>query len=122
MTWEVSNHLGRDRHASVARWRAVHSGGKFAHTAFEVDAKVDGALAVTARPSTGRTHQIRVHLAEGGRPILGDSLYGGPAHIRGVPVPRTMLHAARLELPHPVTRTALCLEAPLPADFRQLAR
>lgn len=67
-------------------------------------------------PETGRMHQIRVHLMALGCPILGDALYGeGQAT-----APRLMLHAAKLELPHP-EGGKLVLEAPLPADFQASA-
>jgi 23S rRNA pseudouridine1911/1915/1917 synthase len=75
-----------------------------------------GALLIEARPLTGRRHQVRVHLAHAGVPILGDELYG-----RADPrVPRLMLHAWRLALPHPVTGEPLRLEAPVPSDFGAL--
>jgi 23S rRNA pseudouridine1911/1915/1917 synthase len=77
------------------------------------------ALLVEARPRTGRKHQIRVHLAAAGLPILGDPTYGpGPARVRGLPVPRLMLHAWRLSLPHPISGRRLVCESPLPDDFR----
>ena len=68
---------------------------------------------------TGRTHQIRVHMASLGCPIVGDAVYGRPGWDRQLqPQPtRQMLHAWKLELKHPVTRAPLALEAPLPADF-----
>ncbi len=68
---------------------------------------------------TGRTHQIRVHMASLGHPIVGDALYGRPGWDRQLdPVPaRQMLHAWKLELKHPVTRAPLAFEAPLPPDF-----
>jgi len=69
---------------------------------------------------TGRTHQIRVHMASLGCPIVGDAAYGRPGWDRQLdPAPaRQMLHAWKLELKHPVTREPLAFEAPLPADFR----
>jgi 23S rRNA pseudouridine1911/1915/1917 synthase len=80
---------------------------------------------------TGRTHQIRVHLAALGLPIVGDPVYGEPRH-RGVAdpelaalcrdFPRQALHAWRLGLRHPVTGRQLALEAPLPADLCRLLR
>jgi 23S rRNA pseudouridine1911/1915/1917 synthase len=94
----------------------VRVGGPAARAA-ETDVIVredlDGALLVEARPLTGRRHQVRVHLAHAGVPILGDEFYG-----RADPrVPRLMLHAWRLALEHPITGEPLRLEAPTPADF-----
>lgn len=68
------------------------------------------------RPMTGRTHQIRVHLAHLGCPILGDGLYGSASAL----VERQALHAARVELTHPVTGEALCFSSPLPPDLAEL--
>ena len=72
-----------------------------------------GELAlVEVHPTTGRTHQVRVHLAHAGFPVAGDALYGG-----GGRAPRPFLHAWRLDLPHPRERSRLRLEAPIPADM-----
>jgi 23S rRNA pseudouridine1911/1915/1917 synthase len=69
---------------------------------------------------TGRTHQIRVHLAHLGHPIWGDLVYGRRHALPdGTEAPRHMLHAARLEIAHPLTGRLLCLEAPLPADYME---
>jgi tRNA pseudouridine32 synthase/23S rRNA pseudouridine746 synthase len=81
-----------------------------------------GALAlVEALPETGRTHQIRVHLAAAGTPLAVDPDYGEAEPLRGpdgaVLLARTPLHAASLELRHPARPTALAIEAPLPADL-----
>jgi 23S rRNA (cytosine1962-C5)-methyltransferase len=67
-------------------------------------------------PKTGRTHQIRVHLAHEGLPVLGDPLYG-PV---GWSAPRLCLHAAALSLPHPISGTPLVLNAPIPSLFGEL--
>jgi RluA family pseudouridine synthase len=122
--WEVRNHLGVvGRVGKVSKQGAVPSGGDPAQTSFRVVERLRGALQIEARPHTGRTHQIRVHLAEGGRPILGDELYGGPLQLTGgagrggVAIPRVLLHAAELEFLHPVTQAPLRLQSPLPADF-----
>jgi 23S rRNA-/tRNA-specific pseudouridylate synthase len=74
------------------------------------------ALLVEARPLTGRKHQVRVHLAHAGMPILGDSVYGDA----GGRAPRLMLHARRLALSHPLTGQPLAIESPLPADFESV--
>lgn len=71
-------------------------------------------------PETGRTHQIRVHLAHLGAPLLGDPRYGGPRRVLETSVPRVMLHALRLEIAHPTTGEPMVFEAPEPADFRAL--
>ena len=70
---------------------------------------------VRCRLITGRTHQIRVHLATKGWPIVGDATYGRPHSF-----PRQALHAWRLTFSHPTTREDLTITAPLPADMRQL--
>lgn len=67
---------------------------------------------VEVRPLTGRTHQVRVHLAHLGTPVAGDALYGGSES-----VPRPFLHAWRLSLPHPSDRRNLELESPVPSDL-----
>jgi 23S rRNA pseudouridine1911/1915/1917 synthase len=80
-----------------------------------------GAALVECSPQTGRTHQLRVHLAHLGAPLLGDARYGGPRRAGETGVPRVMLHALRLVLAHPVSGAPLSLEAPLPEDFRAVA-
>lgn len=70
---------------------------------------------VQAQPRTGRTHQIRVHLAHLGSPILGDTVYGRESSL----IDRQALHALKLTIPHPVTGEPLTLEAALPDDLLQ---
>jgi tRNA pseudouridine32 synthase/23S rRNA pseudouridine746 synthase len=79
------------------------------------------AALLELEPVTGRMHQLRVHLAHLGRPIVGDPRYGGALTLAGQPVPRLMLHAARLSFPHPVggTRTVV---APLPRDIESVLK
>ena len=82
------------------------------------------ATLVQLRLHTGRTHQIRVHLADRGRPLIGDALYGGtpphnwPNFLRNFP--RQALHAARLAFTHPITQEPLSFASPLPPDLQQL--
>ena len=123
-SWEVENYLGEiGRVGKAVKYGAVRSGGNPAQTSFRVLERLPRALLIEARPHTGRTHQIRVHLAEGGHPILGDAFYGGPMQLPPgpsgsmVPAPRVMLHAAALEFMHPVTKAELQIRSPLPADF-----
>jgi 23S rRNA pseudouridine1911/1915/1917 synthase len=107
--------LGKDPRRPGAR--AVRADGDPAATRYRT-VRIGAAALVEARPETGRTHQIRVHLAHLGAPLLGDPRYGGPRMVGTVTVPRVMLHAAHLVLPHPVTGAPLSLEAPVPEDFR----
>jgi 23S rRNA pseudouridine1911/1915/1917 synthase len=98
--------------------------GKRAVTHVERLERLHGAALVRCRLETGRTHQIRVHLAEHGHPLLGDPMYGRPskdARVRAAAeaLGRQALHAAVLGFVHPVTGEALRFETPPPADFQQ---
>jgi len=121
--WEVENFLGVvSRAGKASKFGAVRSGGDPAHTSFRVLERFPGVLLVEAQPHTGRTHQIRVHLAGGGLPILGDLFYGGPADKKlgsgfNLHCSRVMLHAAALAFAHPVTQAPLTIRSPLPGDF-----
>lgn len=118
--FSVHNRIARISPKSTqGKWGAVLTGGDEAHTDFELAGRQDAILLIRAFPRTGRTHQIRVHLAGLGLPILGDSLYGGPANFCGAPVPRVMLHAAEIRLIHPLSEKQLLVTAPLPQDFQQ---
>lgn len=86
-------------------------GGKEARTRYRTLGPVPGGVLVLLRPLTGRTHQLRLHLAALGCPIQGDRVHGGG------PAPRLLLHARSLRLPHPRTGATLVLRAPLPVDF-----
>jgi 23S rRNA pseudouridine1911/1915/1917 synthase len=101
------------------RVRVVTSGGREAATDVGIRQVLPSALVVEAKPLTGRKHQIRVHLAAAGLPVLGDGIYGPARPAGGVAVSRLMLHACRLELKHPLTGARLVIESPLPPDFRR---
>jgi 23S rRNA pseudouridine1911/1915/1917 synthase len=96
-----------------------------ARTHWRVRERLPGAALLEVRLETGRQHQIRVHLAHVGLPILGDPVYGRPggppggkpAHGRAL-ARRPMLHAFRLAFAHPVTGERVAAESPLPADFQ----
>jgi 23S rRNA pseudouridine1911/1915/1917 synthase len=107
--------LGKD--PARAGLRRVDRGGDAAATRYRTLRHGPLAALVEARPETGRTHQIRVHLAHLGAPLLGDPRYGGPRRVGEVAIPRVMLHARRLEIDHPTTGARLVLEAPVPEDF-----
>ncbi len=97
--------------------------GKPALTVYHVRERFEGAALVEVELLTGRTHQIRVHLAEAGHPLLCDELYGAGRKAKGrvaeaqEVLGRQALHAWRLAFPHPRTGKVLRLEAPLPPDF-----
>jgi 23S rRNA pseudouridine1911/1915/1917 synthase len=92
--------------------------GRRAATAFEVRERLAGATLLEAVPQTGRTHQIRVHLAAVGHPILGDRPYGGGGDDAGrLGLVRPFLHAWRLSFVHPMSEAWLDLEEDLPGDL-----
>lgn len=75
---------------------------------------------IEAEPKTGRTHQIRVHLASIGHPVVGDKVYG--RRRRRIPIPRMFLHAQRLSFSHPVSGELVEVQAPLPEDLAAMLR
>jgi 23S rRNA pseudouridine1911/1915/1917 synthase len=94
--------------------------GREAETSFEVTERLLGETLLEARPRTGRTHQIRVHLAAVGHPILGDRAYGGGGDdARRLGLTRPFLHAFRLSFDHPITGERIEVEEPLPEDLRR---
>lgn len=97
---------------------AVKKDGKKAVTHFEVTQRYNGYTYLDIKIDTGRTHQIRVHLAEIGYPIVGDGVYSNGKNPFGVE--GQMLHAKSLEFKHPITGENLKLEAPLPEYFQKV--
>lgn len=91
--------------------------GREAVTHYQIVDSHDGYTHLTCRLETGRTHQIRVHMAHMGCPLTGDFLYGREAPAL---ITRPALHSARLELTHPITRARLEFTAPLPEDMKVL--
>jgi tRNA pseudouridine32 synthase/23S rRNA pseudouridine746 synthase len=112
------------REASMRVCEADHPEAEAALSRYRTLAVGQGAALIELRPETGRMHQLRVHLAHLGRPILGDVRYGGALTMAGsgagTAVPRLMLHALALEFPHPEGGTRR-IEAEPPEDFRAVA-
>ena len=117
------------RHPMHRQHMAVTSTGRSARTMYRIEEAFEGVTLVSCRPVTGRTHQIRVHMAHIGHALVGDPLYAG-RQWRGISDPRVQsacrgfarqaLHAWRLGFTHPVTAEDVSFEAPLPADFEEL--
>jgi len=117
--------IGRDPvHRQKMSVRAPR--GRAARSDYTVVEALDGATLVRVRIHTGRTHQIRVHMAAGGHPVAGDPTYGGTrapsarrpeAKAALLNLSRPALHAARLSFTHPETGACLNFESPLPADL-----
>ena len=123
---------GMDRHPVNRKKMAVSERGKLAITHFQVAQKFQHHSLINVQLETGRTHQIRVHLAHIKYPLLGDPVYGGreriPAGIdRGLATcihdfKRQALHARRLSFEHPASGEARQFEAAIPADFQDLLK
>ena len=119
-----------DRHPTDRVRMAVRDGGRESVTHYRVIKRFRAHTHVRVQLETGRTHQIRVHLAHAGFPIVGDRVYGGRLALpKGASealrqalreFPRQALHAARLKFDHPVTGRPVDCHSPLPADMRGL--
>lgn len=122
----------RQRHGKVEA--AIHAGyrqgrrrlareGEASHDAtthFRVVEQLGSAAVVELTLETGRQHQVRLHLAHLGHPVLGDRVYGPSKGQPGLPLPRPLLHARLLRFVDPLTGTRVSAESPLPADFRHV--
>jgi 23S rRNA pseudouridine1911/1915/1917 synthase len=115
---EFRSLLARSR--ATNRMKSVPRGGREAITLYRVLETYPGASLVEVEIPTGRSHQIRVHFAEAGHPLLGDGKYGRKDIPGVVECERAMLHAYRLYLSHPIEGRNLCLEAPLPEDMKKI--
>jgi 23S rRNA pseudouridine1911/1915/1917 synthase len=123
---QISKPVGRD---PVRRTRMKVGGlrPREALTRYEVMRRFRDFTLLTARPETGRTHQIRVHFAALGHPIVGDTTYGAPGklHVADREAPtlwRTFLHAGSLEFEHPRLHHVMSFSAPLPAELSEFLR
>jgi 23S rRNA pseudouridine1911/1915/1917 synthase len=106
------------RHKVHRKKMAVRQdGGRPAVTAFEVIDRYEHFSYLRLFPKTGRTHQIRVHVAQMGHPILSDTTYGGKLDARHMKMPRQALHAHQLEIHHPISGEIKTFISPLPDDL-----
>jgi 23S rRNA pseudouridine1911/1915/1917 synthase len=109
------------------------TGGREAISHYNVVRRLDTVFGkftlIEVRIDTGRTHQIRVHMASVGHPVVGDALYGAPKEMRArrgratdegaaISLPRNFLHAAQLELTHPRTGERIALKSPIPPELQ----
>jgi len=130
---EISGNIGRSPRNRKKMAVVPEGRGRSAVTRYRVERRyADHAALMECRLLTGRTHQIRVHLAHGGHPLIGDPVYGtragravarlGPAGAAISAFPRQALHARLLGFAHPATGEKLRFESPLPADLAELKR
>jgi 23S rRNA pseudouridine1911/1915/1917 synthase len=122
-TGEIARAVGRDPHRRT-RMKAGGIAPREALTRYHVLRRIGQFTLLEAIPQTGRTHQIRVHLASLGHPVVGDTTYGAPAKLRWgtdeePTLPRTFLHAAKLAFVHPITGVPVQYEAPLPEELAE---
>jgi 23S rRNA pseudouridine1911/1915/1917 synthase len=129
----ISASISRDRVRRI-RMTTRGTGGRDAISHYSVVRRLDSPFGkftlVEVKIDTGRTHQIRVHMASLGHPVVGDALYGAPREMRArrgratdegaaISLPRNFLHAAQLELTHPRTAESIALKSPLPPELQE---
>ena len=112
---EITLPIARKEGSAIAR--CVSPDGQSAHSTYRTLTRTARFSLVELTPHTGRTHQLRVHMAAIAHPLVGDWLYGTEDHSL---IPRPALHAAHLSVHHPVTGELIEYTAPLPADMKQL--
>lgn len=117
--WKMDTQLVRNR-GDGKRGTGEGESARRAITHFKVIQPLRGATLVEAMLETGRTHQVRIHLAESGHPVLGDKIYGNQGSARRFP--RVALHAAILGFDHPSTQLKMRFDVPLADDMEKLRR
>jgi len=115
---EIRSLLARSRRDN--RVHTVTGGGKLAITRYRVESQLYESSLVEVQILTGRSHQIRAHMAESGCPLLGDKRYGGVMSLDGRFLERPLLHAQRLRFLHPLTAQQLDFSTPMPDDMQQI--
>lgn len=117
--FEVRAPITRHRQ-DFSRMTVDFNRGKFAFTYFDVIKVYNGFTYLKATLGTGRTHQIRVHLATIGHPVAGDPIYGGLKCARPLPLNRLFLHATAIEFEHPATGKIMTFNEPLPPELQKV--
>jgi 23S rRNA pseudouridine1911/1915/1917 synthase len=125
----ISSSISRDR-VRRTRMTTRRSGGREAITHYHVKERITSKYGkftlLEVRIDTGRTHQIRVHLASLRHPVVGDALYGAPRELRAkdgmISLPRNFLHAAQLQFQHPRTDELMTFSRPLPEELEAFRR
>ena len=126
----INSSISRDR-VRRTRMTTLRTGGREAITHYTVQRRLESQYGkftlLEVRIDTGRTHQIRVHLASLRHPVVGDTLYGAPREVRSkqagsLSLPRNFLHAAALQFQHPRTGESLSFSAPLPGELQEYLR
>ncbi|MCK5826105.1 MAG: RluA family pseudouridine synthase [Desulfuromusa sp.] len=115
---EIRSFLARSRKEN--RVKSVEKGGKEAITRFQTIENFSNYSLLNVEILTGRSHQIRAHMAEQNCPLVGDERYGGPSMVAGIDVVRPLLHAEKLAFRHPVLNENLDFVAPVPQDMLQV--
>ena len=127
---KITSSISRDR-VRRTRMTTPRTGGREAITHYTVRRRIDSKFGkftlLDVQIDTGRTHQVRVHLASLGHPVVGDTLYGAPREIRGkdtngISLTRNFLHATALQFQHPQADTLLSFSAPLPLELQEFLR
>ncbi|MDX2480732.1 MAG: RluA family pseudouridine synthase [Desulfuromusa sp.] len=113
---EVRSFLARSRHDN--RVRSVAKGGKEAITQFHLVEQLTDYSLLNVEILTGRSHQIRAHMAEQNCPLVGDLRYGGCSFVAGIEISRPLLHAEKLAFRHPVLNQAMAFTVPVPEDMQ----
>ncbi len=116
---QIKTHMGRHP-IHRKKMAAEVRNGRHAVSYYEVTETFDGAALLRIRIETGRTHQIRVHMAHLKHPVVGDTLYGRTSAARVIRANRQMLHAAKLSIAHPDTKERMTFTASLPEDMETL--
>jgi len=127
---KITSSISRDAIRRI-RMTTRRTGGREALTTYEVEKRIESDFGkftlLKVAIATGRTHQIRVHLASLGHPVVGDNLYGAPGEIRSkagktTSLHRNFLHSQEMEFVHPRTRERLSLSSPIPGQLSEFLR